>query len=143
MALYEHSSHAHHAFHTCVLCKHLLEQTMKTSMQRFALDLAPGVVFPIAQAQGVTIRIKRGLVWITEEGHLDDVLLRGGAHYEILTEGKVVVEAFSTTRIEIEAPEAISIMSLPGVAALGRALSSLWRRLKTSGGAVQFPKAAA
>lgn len=115
---------------------------MKTSMQRFALDLAPGVVFPIAQAQGVTIRIKRGLVWITEEGHLDDVLLRGGAHYEILTEGKVVVEAFSTTRIEIEAPEAMSIMSLPGVAALGRALSSLWRRLKTSGVAVQFPKAA-
>jgi len=115
---------------------------MKTSMQRFTLDLAPGVVFPIAQAQGVTIRNKRGLTWITEEGRLEDVVLRGDDRYEILTEGKVVVQAFSTTRIEIEAPEAMSIMSLPGVAALGRALSSLWRRLKTSGVAVQFPKAA-
>uniref|UniRef100_E6PPA5 DUF2917 domain-containing protein n=1 Tax=mine drainage metagenome TaxID=410659 RepID=E6PPA5_9ZZZZ len=62
------------------------------------LSLRPQLTHRIEDACGICVRVLQGLVWLTEEGELDDVFLGEGDAYQIRGSGRVLVEVETTTR---------------------------------------------
>lgn len=65
---------------------------------RTFVSLRPGAIHCIEDACGVRIRVQQGLVWLTEEGELDDVFLGEGDAYQIRGSGRILIEVETTTR---------------------------------------------
>lgn len=95
---------------------------MHTTIDRFLLDLAPRTTVPLEAARGAEIRVKLGMVWITEEHETGDHVLRFGESYRVRQGGRVVIEAMSLARIVIETPEPVRL-------AIARRLGGAWRAL--------------
>ena len=102
---------------------------MQTTTDRFVLDLAPGTTVPLDAARGYVIRVKMGMVWITEEHGTGDHVLRGCGEYRVQHSGRVVVEAMSLARIAIEAPTPVALVSARAVVGLAARVRRAAQRL--------------
>lgn len=93
---------------------------MQTMTDRFILDLAPATTVPLDAAKGYVVRVKLGMVWITEEHGTGDHILRAGEVYRVQHGGRVVIEAFSLARVGIEAPAPVALQTARQVHAWGQ-----------------------
>ncbi len=66
---------------------------MKFTMNRMPIGLAGDAPLRIDEAEGSTVRVLRGRVWVTQEGSIDDVFLAAGAGHTFRGDGRVVVTA--------------------------------------------------
>ena len=64
-------------------------------------ELAEGQVLTLVDAAGTRILASRGSAWITEEGDLEDHILRVGGEHVVGHGGRTVVQALSAARIAI------------------------------------------
>lgn len=103
---------------------------MRLTTDHFLLDLAPRTTMPLDTAGGAVIRVKLGMVWITEEHETGDHVLRIGESYRVRRGGRVVVEALSLARIVVETPAPARIVMARGI---GGICNALLRRLKRIG----------
>ncbi len=84
---------------------------MRTTTNRFNLDLAPRTTVPLEAARGAVIRVALGMVWITEEFETGDHVLRVGESYQVKQGGRVVVEAMSLARVCVESPAPMPVVT--------------------------------
>ena len=56
-------------------------------------DLAPGEIVKLDGARGTSLRVTRGVLWITLENDLRDVVLAAGDAFTIDREGLTLIEA--------------------------------------------------
>ena len=57
------------------------------------VDLAAREVLTLDDVRGVTLRVTRGTVWITQERDLEDIVLRAGNNWVVECSGRTVIEA--------------------------------------------------
>jgi hypothetical protein len=57
------------------------------------VSLAPREVIALPHLGGSTLRVTRGVVWLTEERRRDDIVLRAGDNWLVESNGNTVVEA--------------------------------------------------
>jgi hypothetical protein len=57
------------------------------------IDLAPRESVPLSDMRGTTLRVTRGMVWITQENDTQDIVLRAGDTWTIEKNGLTIVEA--------------------------------------------------
>jgi hypothetical protein len=62
------------------------------STKLLTIKLAGGATHCIDQPQGLTVRAMRGRVWLTVTGLLDDVVLDAGETFEVMCDGRMVIE---------------------------------------------------
>ena len=84
---------------------------MRTTTDRFNLELAPRTTVPLEAARGVVIRVALGMVWITEEHETGDHVLHVGESYQVKQGGRVVVEAMSMARVIVESPTPVPVVT--------------------------------
>ena len=60
-------------------------------------DLAAGEIVQLDGARGTTLRVTRGMVWLTLEDDLRDVVLAAGDSFTIDRGGLTLIEAQGTT----------------------------------------------
>ena len=66
---------------------------MHFNVDRAALGVVAGVPLTISDAQGRSLRVLQGRVWVTQEGSLDDTFLDAGQTYTFDGPGSAVVTA--------------------------------------------------
>jgi hypothetical protein len=86
------------------------ESTMKFNMNRMPIGLSTSTPLNIEEAQGATLRVMRGRVWVTQEGSVDDVFIDAGGGHTFRADGRVVISAEGSgdATIVFDAPLAIS-----------------------------------
>lgn len=67
------------------------------------IDLQRGRILRLHRGAGKTVTARTGAVWITEEGRLDDVVLRPGESFTLGRRGLALVEAFSDASVSVAA----------------------------------------
>jgi hypothetical protein len=83
-----------------------MEVMMKQQPQTHrTVDLAADQVLTLDGPAGAHVRVLHGAAWLTQEGQLDDVVLRGGATQQ-LREGRAVFAALEPTRLQLAAAAA-------------------------------------
>jgi hypothetical protein len=65
------------------------------------IQLARGKPVPLRDAAGRTVHAHEGLVWITEENGVQDVVLQAGESFRLARPGLAIVEAFGDASISI------------------------------------------
>jgi len=97
------------------------DDAMLWGKQEEMLPLARDRMFALRDAQGSRVQCISGLLWVTEDQRVTDLVLKPGEHFIVAHAGLVLVMALdaSTLRIEHEG----------GLGALGRLLRRLGRRL--------------
>ena len=75
------------------------------------LDLANGDLVELYDAQGTTLRVTRGLVWITQQDDTRDVVLHGGDVWTVERDGLTLIEAQDATVLCIVGTAAASAHS--------------------------------
>ncbi|WP_035058694.1 DUF2917 domain-containing protein [Andreprevotia chitinilytica] len=60
---------------------------------------APKQLMSLDNAKGLWICCERGLLWLTDDG--DDVILRGGERYRLVSTGRVVLEAVTIAQFTV------------------------------------------
>jgi Protein of unknown function (DUF2917) len=70
-----------------------MEAAMKCDGYTKVWDLAPGELVKLDGARGTTLRVTRGVLWITLEDDLRDVILAAGDSFTIDREGLTLVES--------------------------------------------------
>jgi hypothetical protein len=70
-----------------------MEAAMKCDGYTKVWDLAPGELVKLDGARGTTLRVTRGMLWITLEDDLRDVVLAAGDSFTIDREGLTLVES--------------------------------------------------
>lgn len=96
---------------------------MKATLTQTAHDLVAGAVCSIGDFQGGTVHCLRGRLWVTAEGHAQDVWLTPGMTLTLPDPGKVVIQADADSTLTlIAAPQ-----RQPVAAVLGQ-LRQLWHR---------------
>jgi DUF2917 family protein len=68
---------------------------------RTVVDLANHEAVTLPNVRGATIRVARGILWLTEERQRNDVVLRAGDDFLVEFDGKTVVEARDSARFTI------------------------------------------
>ena len=66
------------------------------------LELPLGSAFRLSAAQGYAVGVAAGLVWITEEGVLEDCFLNAGESYQVKGKGVVIVSAETDARLSLK-----------------------------------------
>jgi hypothetical protein len=66
------------------------------------IALHRGKLVRVREGAGNTVAAHAGMVWITEQGSLRDVVLRGGQSFTLGRPGLALVQAFSDASISIE-----------------------------------------
>lgn len=66
-----------------------------------ALSLGAQEAVTLEHAPGATIGVERGIVWITEEGNLDDFILHAGDAHAVRGAGPVVIQAFQPSSLRV------------------------------------------
>jgi Protein of unknown function (DUF2917) len=75
---------------------------MQASWIQQVVAMPKGSALRLRDAQGVALGIHDGMVWITEEGVLEDNFLGSGAEYAVHGSGLVIVSSESDARIHIQ-----------------------------------------
>jgi hypothetical protein len=57
------------------------------------IDLAARESVPLPDMRGVTLRVTRGTVWVTQENDTQDIVLRAGDNWVVERNGLTLVEA--------------------------------------------------
>lgn len=85
---------------------------MRFMMNRMPIGLAAATPLRIDEVRGVTLRVLRGRVWVTQEGSVDDVFLDAGSGHTFRADGRVLVSAEGAPQeaatIVFDAPLSIS-----------------------------------
>ena len=66
------------------------------------LALEPGQVVTLDDAAGVRIRSKEGIVWVTYEDSLRDMIVGPGETLVITRNGRTVVQALQATHVAVQ-----------------------------------------
>ena len=66
------------------------------------IDLQRGKLVRVREGAGSTVTAHAGLVWITEQDSLHDVVLQGGQSFTLGRPGLALVQAFSDASISID-----------------------------------------
>jgi hypothetical protein len=66
------------------------------------LALEPGQVVTLDDAAGVRIRAKEGIVWVTYEDSVRDMIVGPGETLVITRNGRTVVQALQPTHIAVQ-----------------------------------------
>jgi len=66
------------------------------------LALEPGQVVTLDDAAGVRIRSKEGIVWVTYEDSLRDLIVGPGETLVIARNGRTVVQALQPTHVALQ-----------------------------------------
>ncbi|MBT0961216.1 DUF2917 domain-containing protein [Denitromonas iodatirespirans] len=77
---------------------------MKATLTQTPQDLAAGSLRSITDFQGGSVRCLRGRLWITAEGHAQDVWLTAGGTLALPDPGKVVIQADIDSTVSLVAP---------------------------------------
>lgn len=65
------------------------------------LSLAAGELVNLDDARGTTLRVRRGQVWVTQDGDLADHVLDAGTAWAIERNGRTIVQAQAATIVEL------------------------------------------
>ena len=74
---------------------------MNIELESGAVRLARGQTLKIHDGAGHVVCAREGSVWITEENSRQDVVLEGGACFELHGDGLALVQAFSDAAVSI------------------------------------------
>ncbi len=66
---------------------------MKFTMKKMPINLSAQTPLNVDEAEGCTVRVVAGRVWITQEGSIDDLFLDAGSGHTFRTDGRVVISA--------------------------------------------------
>lgn len=66
------------------------------------IELPEGRFLRLREGAGNTLTMRRGWVWITEQGNPRDVLLRRGEKFKVVQPGLVIVEALNDASISLD-----------------------------------------
>ena len=75
------------------------------------LELANGDMIELRNARGTTLRVTKGVVWITQQDDTRDVVLHGGDVWTVERHGLTLIEAQDTTVLCIVGAAAASARS--------------------------------
>jgi hypothetical protein len=75
---------------------------MQASWIQQVVAMPKGSALRLKDAQGVALGIHDGMVWITEEGVIEDSFLASGTEYAIHGSGLVIISAECDARINIQ-----------------------------------------
>lgn len=65
------------------------------------LDLARGEIVSLDDAEGVRIKVRDGLLWVTQERSDADHVIEPGGHLVVTRAGRTLVEALGAGRVEL------------------------------------------
>ena len=65
------------------------------------LELKPGQVLTLDDAEGTSVRLRCGSLWITEEGNVADIVLGAGERRVISHRGRTLIQAMKTSWVSI------------------------------------------
>ena len=65
------------------------------------LSLGTGQLVNLDDARGTSIRVRRGQVWITQDGDLVDHVLDAGSTWAVERNGRTIVQAQDATILEV------------------------------------------
>ena len=82
---------------------------MKCDGYEKAWDLAQGELVRLDGARGTTIRVTRGMLWITLEDDVRDVVLAAGDTFTVDRDGLTLVEAQERTTVCVIALHAVEV----------------------------------
>ncbi len=88
-------------------------------------DLCKRQLLALRGRRGARIESRRGAIWITQDGDLNDVVLNPGEAHVLDSDALVLIQALDAASVSVQLPE-------PGVSA--GALARLWRRLRAAAG---------
>lgn len=81
---------------------------MELKSDTAVLELQPGQIITLDDAEGTSIRARCGTVWITEEGEQDDFVLNAGDNRIVAKSGRTLIQAIHTSWISIWGPREIA-----------------------------------
>jgi hypothetical protein len=87
--------------------------------------LGKGQLLALHGRRGARIESRRGAVWVTQDGDLNDVVLNAGESHVLGSDATVLIQALDAACVSVESRE-------PDRAA--GSLPSLWRRLRSAAG---------
>lgn len=82
---------------------------MQANWIQQVLTMPKGSAIRLKDAQGLGLAIVGGMVWITEEGMLEDNFLSSGAAYAVAGRGVVIISAESDARLNIQARRTLAL----------------------------------
>jgi hypothetical protein len=103
---------------------------MNARLPSLHITLAASEPLSIEDAQTTQVRVLEGLVWITEEGSIDDYFVRAGETFVLKQRGKAVLLSDQPSRLELISQSPVSVHTgslwslLPGRTDARRALRS-------------------
>ena len=65
------------------------------------IGLTAGEAVTIADVRGATLRVRRGVLWVTQERVQEDVILRAGDTWTVERDGATVLEAQEDARVYV------------------------------------------
>ena len=78
---------------------------MKLNANNAVLELKPGQIVTLDDADGASVTVRTGSLWITEEGELKDIVLSPGEKRVITHPGRTLMQAMRTTWVAICTPQ--------------------------------------
>ncbi len=82
---------------------------MQANWTQQVLTMPKGSAIRLKNAQGLGLAIDDGMVWITEEGMLEDNFLSSGAAYAVTGRGVVIISAECDVRLNIQSRRALAL----------------------------------
>jgi hypothetical protein len=74
---------------------------MELRLKTPVVALQAGEVLTLDDVEGASIKARCGTLWITQEGDLEDVVLREGEHFVVRHPGRTLVQAFDPAWVSI------------------------------------------
>jgi hypothetical protein len=71
---------------------------------RHALTLGEGNLLRVMDGQGLLVSVAHGVVWITQEGDAQDIVLDAGDSFRLVRDGLTLVHALQPSRLTLSAP---------------------------------------
>jgi hypothetical protein len=100
MARVDHGLHGMHILHASRECHK--EKQMDMILERPIIALEPGQVVTLNDAQGVRIRATEGVVWVTYENSVKDMIVGPGETLTVARNGRTVVQALQPTHVALQ-----------------------------------------
>lgn len=91
------------------------------------VDLAARESLALPDVRGITLRVTRGTVWITQESDTQDIVLRAGDNWVVEKNGVTIVEAQEETTL-CAIGHRLQAWQKPALVAR-RAPTAVWRRV--------------
>jgi hypothetical protein len=94
---------------------------------RTLVNLATREAITLPDVRGATLHLRRGTLWLTQEGRLNDTVLRGGDTFVVEFDGDTVVEAQQDSAFTIVGPRGRTLALPRSSSSLAHVASSLSR----------------